>query len=124
MFNAFKGLFKEQTAGNASATATEDQASAHGKEPKLERTAFELDVQEGAPTSDQLTSILEYLGQDKIGSVVQGASSVSDALSKFRKDENVFQRPVVVDWGNGRAVVGDSESEILKLVKSLPHESK
>lgn len=61
------------------------------------------DVQEGAPTSDQLTNIIEYLGQDKIGSVVDGATSLSDALSKFKKDENVFQRPVVVDWGNGRA---------------------
>lgn len=60
-------------------------------------------MQEGAPTSDQLTSILEYLGQDKIGSVVEGASSVSDALSKFKRDENLFQRPVVVDWGNGKA---------------------
>lgn len=35
----------KQTAGNASATATEDQASSHGKEPKLQRTAFELGTQ-------------------------------------------------------------------------------
>jgi len=89
----------------------------------LERTEFELDVQEGAPTSDQLTSILEYLGPAQAGSVVKDATGVTDALRKFKQDESLFQRPVTVDWSNARAVVGDNESEILKLVKTLPKET-
>ena len=99
------------------------------------------DVQEGAPTPDQLGNIIDYLGESKIGSVVSGATSSSDALRKLKADGNAFQRPVVVDWHNGRAgtifsarhsydskitdmttVVGDSESEILKLVRELPKE--
>lgn len=62
-----------------------------------------VDVQEGEPTSDQLTNIIEYLGDDKIGTVVEGASSHTDALRKFKQNSNVFKRPVVVDWSNGRA---------------------
>lgn len=61
------------------------------------------DVQEGVPTNDQLTNIFEYLGQDKIGSVVEGASTPTEALRKLKEDGSLFQRPLVVDWGNGRA---------------------
>jgi arsenate reductase-like glutaredoxin family protein len=61
------------------------------------------DIQEGTPTADQLTNIFEYLGRDKIGSVVEGASSPTEALRKLKENGSVFQRPVVVDWGNGRA---------------------
>jgi len=62
-----------------------------------------LDVQEAAPTADQLSSILEYLGPSKAGSVVKDATGSSDALRKFKQNESAFQRPVVVDWNNGRA---------------------
>lgn len=62
-----------------------------------------VDVQEAPPTSDQLNSILEYLGPSKAGSVVKGATGSSDALRKFNADQSLFQRPVTVDWHNGRA---------------------
>ena len=81
-----------------------------------------LDIQEGTPTSDQLTSILEYLGPSKAGSVIEGATGTTDALRKFKQNENSFQRPVTVDWNHGRAVVGEDESEIMKLVRSIPKE--
>lgn len=104
--------------------------------------AARLDVQEGPPTSDQLNSILEYLGPSQAGSVISDATGLSDALRKFKANENSFQRPVTVDWNNGRAgmslgrkwmpgeetnlevVVGENESEIMKLVKALPKETK
>ncbi|KAK4507301.1 hypothetical protein PRZ48_001036 [Zasmidium cellare] len=113
----------KQANATAVAHATEDQASDHTKQSKLERTEFELDVQEGAPTPDQLTSILEYLGPSKAGSVIQDATGTTDALRKFKQNESLFQRPVTVDWNNGRAVVGEDESEIMKLVRSLPKET-
>lgn len=62
-----------------------------------------IDVVEGPPTNDQISNILEYLGAAKAGSVVSGASDISDALRKFKDSENAFQRPIVVDWNNGRA---------------------
>ncbi|CAK4031619.1 hypothetical protein CB0940_01988 [Lecanosticta acicola] len=114
----------KQLNATAVAHATEDQASDHSNQSKLERTEFELDIQEGAPTSDQLNSILEYLGPSKAGSVVDGATGTSDALRKFKQNENAFQRPVTVDWNNGRAVVGDNESEIMKLVRTIPKETE
>lgn len=61
------------------------------------------DVQEGPPTSDQLSSILDYLGPSKAGTVVKDATGSSDAQRKFKADESSFQRPVVIDWNNGRA---------------------
>ena len=61
------------------------------------------DVQEAAPTSDQLNSILEYLGPSKAGTVIKDATGSSDALRRFKTNEGSFQRPLVVDWNNGRA---------------------
>lgn len=69
-----------------------------------------VDVQEGPPTSDQLNSILEYLGPSKAGSVVKDATGSSDALRKFNANQSLFQRPVTVDWNNGRA--GPSPSHV------------
>lgn len=61
------------------------------------------EIQEGAPTADQLTSILEYLGPSKAGSIIADATGTTDALRKFKQNESLFQRPVTVDWNNGRA---------------------
>ena len=58
---------------------------------------------EAPPTRDQLSNILEYLGPSKAGTVVQEATGTSDALRKFNMSESAFQRPVIVDWNNGRA---------------------
>ena len=117
----------KQAAGNAQSTATIDQAADHSKQSKTERTDFELgtsighrnetirsswhekklnvgaDVIEGAPTTDQLTNVLEYLGPNKIGNVVKDATGSSDAMRKFNASATAFQRPVTVDWSNGRA---------------------
>ncbi|GAB7359970.1 hypothetical protein MBLNU230_g7495t1 [Neophaeotheca triangularis] len=147
--NVFKNLFKEagtkdvitlfhnpashasirahtilkQANATSKAHATEDQASGHDKQSRLERTEFNLDVQETAPTTDQLSSILEYLGASKVNSVVEDATGTSDALRKFKASETAFKRPITVDWNNGRAVTGDDESELMKLIRTLPKET-
>ncbi|KAF7538612.1 hypothetical protein G7054_g2816 [Neopestalotiopsis clavispora] len=98
---------------------TEDQASDHTAQSDPKRPEFDLDVTEAAPTSDQLRSILEYVGASKISSVVPGASTEKDALKKFKEGAENFKRPVIVDWNNGRAVASENESEILKMVNQL-----
>ncbi|KAF2829780.1 hypothetical protein CC86DRAFT_443891 [Ophiobolus disseminans] len=112
----------KQARAQSVAHATEDQASSHQAQDKAERTEFELDVTEAPPTSDQLKNILEYLG-GSASKVIEGASDESDALRRLKADGNTFQRPLVVDWNQGKAVAGESESEIMRLVRSIPKET-
>ena len=111
----------KQASAHAAETATEDQASDHSHQTQVtNREPFELEITENAPTPDQLSSILEYVGPGKASQLVKGASSKLDALKKLKENPENFVRPVVVDWNQGRAVVGDNESEILKLVREAP----
>ncbi|RDL40989.1 Thioredoxin-like protein [Venustampulla echinocandica] len=100
-------------------TATEDQASDHSAQTRLERSEFQLDVTEEPPTPDQLESIIQYLEPSKIPMIVKGARTQVDAMKKLKEDPESFQRPVTVDWEHGRAVTGDNESEILKMIEGL-----
>jgi arsenate reductase-like glutaredoxin family protein len=84
----------KQANTQATAHATEDQASSHQAQDKAEKTDFELDVTEAPPTSDQLKNILEYLG-GSASKVVQGASDEGDAQRRLKADGNTFQRPLV-----------------------------
>jgi arsenate reductase-like glutaredoxin family protein len=113
----------KQASAHAAETATEDQASDHSHQTQhTNREPFELEITENAPTPDQLSSILEYVGTGKTSQLVKGASSRLDALKKLKENPEDFLRPVVVDWNQGRAVVGENESEILKLVREAPSE--
>lgn len=86
----------KQASATASATATEDQAGDHTKHNQAQRDEFELDVVERAPTSDQLRSILEYVGAKRAGDVIQGAKDESDAVKRFKENSDSFQTPVVM----------------------------
>ncbi|KAF1977695.1 hypothetical protein BU23DRAFT_550372 [Bimuria novae-zelandiae CBS 107.79] len=114
----------KQTNAQEAAHATEDQASSHQPQSKLERMEFELDVTEAPPTTDQLKSILDYLGGSSAASkVIRGAKDETDAMRRLKADGETFERPVVVDWNQGKAVVGESESEILSMLRSIPKET-
>ena len=113
-------LLKQATA-QASETATEDQATDHSEQNKLQRNDFELNVTEDPPTKEQMRTILEYVGGKKASQLVEGAKDEADALRKLGEDSNKFRRPLVssvsqhtlmlyvltfvktVDWNNGRA---------------------
>ncbi|KIN04409.1 hypothetical protein OIDMADRAFT_156336 [Oidiodendron maius Zn] len=110
----------KQASAKAAEHATEDQASDYIVQTQPRRAEFELDVTEEPPTEDQLQSILEYIGAHRAGEVVSGAKNESDAVKKLQMNRDSFQRPLTVDWNNGRAVAGDNESEILKMINSLP----
>ncbi|KAJ5742692.1 uncharacterized protein N7511_011093 [Penicillium nucicola] len=122
----------KQASASAGETATEDQASDHSTHAQQQRGEFELEVTTSPPTTDQLRSILDYIspvsgvgGQGNkttygVAELVKGARDAEDALKKFKEDNETFTRPVTVDWVNGRAVIGDAESEILRMVRQLP----
>lgn len=96
-------LLKQANAQSV-AHATEDQASSHKAQDKAERTEFELDVTEAPPTTDQLKNILDYLGgTGAAGKVINGAENESDAMRRLKADGGAFQRPLVVDWNQGKA---------------------
>ncbi|KAF2712727.1 hypothetical protein K504DRAFT_464790 [Pleomassaria siparia CBS 279.74] len=114
----------KQANAHSVAHATEDQASSHAAHDTAERNEFELDVTEAPPTGDQLKNILEYLGGGPsiAGKLIRDAKDQNDALKKLEKDGEAFQRPVVVNWHLGKAVAGDSESEIMSLLRAIPKE--
>lgn len=109
----------KQASANATAAATEDQASDHSAQTMPRRIDFELNITEEPPTADQLKTILEYVDKTKIGSIIQGAKSENEALKKFKADAESFKRPVIVDWNNGRAIATDQVSEILKMLDQM-----
>lgn len=84
----------KQISAESKETATEDQASDHRVQPKVQ-AEFELEVTEEAPTPDQLRSILEYLGAQKAGTIIKGASDEATALKKLAANGDSFERPVV-----------------------------
>ncbi|EWG39417.1 hypothetical protein FVEG_02249 [Fusarium verticillioides 7600] len=108
----------KQISANATSGATIDQASDHSAQTAPIRDQFELNITEDPPTDDQVKTILEYVGNNGIPKVIKGANDEKEALRKFKESKENFIRPVVVDWNNGKAIAGDNESEILKLLKA------
>ncbi|KAI1019674.1 hypothetical protein LB504_009623 [Fusarium proliferatum] len=108
----------KQVSANATSGATLDQASDHSAQTAPIRDQFELNITEDPPTDDQVKTILEYVGSNSIPKVIKGANNEKEALRKFKESKESFIRPVVVDWNNGKAIAGDNESEILKLLKT------
>jgi hypothetical protein len=43
---------------------------------------------------------LEYVGSGGAGSIVEGASTTSEALKKYRENKNSFKHPVVRTYAN------------------------
>lgn len=114
----------KQASASATETATEDQASDHTVQSNIHkrRSEFELNITEDNPTPEQVQSILEYVPKPTISSIIKDATSVEDAMKKFKQSADSFQRPVVVDWNNGKAIAGDNESKILQMLNDLPKE--
>ncbi|PYH91917.1 hypothetical protein BO71DRAFT_400990 [Aspergillus ellipticus CBS 707.79] len=121
---------------SASAYKTLQRASTLAQSPNApasSRGEFQLEITTAPPTTDQLRNILDYVtgnpagagAMDKgaryaVSEVVRGARDAEDAVKRFKADpEGTFVRPVTVDWTNGQAVVGDNESEILKMVQQI-----
>ncbi|WEW61405.1 hypothetical protein PRK78_006895 [Emydomyces testavorans] len=116
-------LLKQASANAAQADAdTTPNANGTSTGRRRRRGQFELNVTEDAPTPDELRLIMEYMGAGRrVGELVSGAvGGREDAVRRVREDGGRFVRPVVVDWNNGRAVLGTNESAILKLLEEEP----
>ncbi|KAG6235869.1 hypothetical protein E4U25_004322 [Claviceps purpurea] len=112
----------KQISASAQAGATVDQASDDTAQTQARRDPFELNITEEPPTAEQVQTILEYVGKENIHKVIKDADNEQDALEKFRVSRDSFLRPLTVDWNNGKVVAGDSESEILRLLKAQKQE--
>ncbi|KAK6355369.1 hypothetical protein TWF696_004478 [Orbilia brochopaga] len=108
----------------AANTAAEESASAPAADNggNAKKQVFELDVVEGPMTTTQLRSVLDYVGDAKVGDIVEGARGVTDAMKILEGANNAdkLKRPIVVDWNNGKVVLGENQSALKQLVESLP----
>jgi hypothetical protein len=90
--------------------------------PDSQPLQFKLDVVEGAPTSDQLNTIMSYLPSKAITpsnaflsahfSSPSGESrpeTVSAIAELAQTNPSALKWPIVVDWNDGKAVIGDVE---------------
>ncbi len=59
------------------------------------RPEFKLEITETLPTTDQLQTILDYVGPDRTSTIVKGAADAKEALRRFKENGENFQRPVV-----------------------------
>ncbi|KAH9883999.1 DUF1687-domain-containing protein [Xylariomycetidae sp. FL2044] len=109
----------KQVSANATESATEDQASDHSHQthPHRQRQEFQYQIVEDLPTADQVRTILEYVGKNKIDSVIPGTSNMDDALKKYKQNPETLKRPLIVDWMNGKATASENESVILKMLE-------
>ncbi len=80
----------KQASAAAATGATEDQASDHTHQTNKQREEFELNITEDPPTEDQVKTILEYLGPNKISSVFRDVQSNDDALRKFKSNPRLL----------------------------------
>lgn len=89
----------KQISANATSSATEDQASDHTPQTNAKRQQlqqFELDITDKTPTTDQLKTILDYIGKANIHTVIEGATTHNEAMKRFiASPETTFKRPVV-----------------------------
>ena len=90
----------KQASTTAGTSATEDQASDHTHQGRAARSEFELNVTEDRPTTDQLRSILEYLGARRAGDVIAGARDEADAMRKLKENGDSFIRPLASSPGS------------------------
>ncbi|KAK6537776.1 hypothetical protein TWF694_010684 [Orbilia ellipsospora] len=109
----------EESAAKVSSSTTTTQSTTNNDNKKQ---IFELDVVEGPMTTSQLRSILDYVGDGKVSDIIEGAKGVTDAMKILEgaNGSEALKRPIVVDWNNGRVVLGEKPSALKQLVESLP----
>ncbi|KAJ2961043.1 hypothetical protein NQZ79_g3673 [Umbelopsis isabellina] len=79
-----------------------------------------IDYLSDPPTPDQLRQVSNYLGtvQGMLRSDAPKVDTVGQLIELVKKDPAVLERPVVIDWEKGKAVIGRPTSEAVeRLIK-------
>lgn len=76
----------KQAAGSGAAVS--DKAPA-------KKSDFELNITEEAPTTEQLRTILDYVGKTGVSSIILNAHNETEALKKFKESTDNLNRPLV-----------------------------
>lgn len=84
-----------------------------------DRKPFTLEVTEEPATATQLSNIIDIAGHKNVGDIVRGAIDKREAVRIGEKYPEQFQRPLVVDWGNAKVVIGGDQGKIKALIDSL-----
>ncbi|KAH8553140.1 thioredoxin-like protein [Umbelopsis sp. PMI_123] len=79
-----------------------------------------IDYLKDPPTADQLRQVSNYLGtvQGMLRPDAPKVTDISQLITLVNEDPSILERPVVVDWDKGKAVLGRPTSEAVEqLVK-------
>ncbi|KAF8963285.1 thioredoxin-like protein [Flammula alnicola] len=132
MFNSFKrklpeiSIFHHPSSPPSTKALNLLRSSLSGPYPpenaKGQPLDFKLDVVESAPTSDQLKTILSYLPSKAVNpsmvflsahpsapSAAEQPTSVKGIAELAESNPNAIKWPIVVDWEDGKASIGDVE---------------
>lgn len=87
--------------------------------PSSGEDAYRVDIigAETLPTKDQLNQMASYLHgwQPLVSEQRQPMpSTMQDAQDILLKDPEALKRPIVVDWSNGKAAVGDASLDTVE----------
>ncbi|CAG8487857.1 4327_t:CDS:1 [Funneliformis caledonium] len=92
-----------------------------------------LDYQKQPPTKDQLTNIINYLNlENDLNQIlrnenvaaegttkVKGPSSIQELANLVKEQPIRLQRPILVDWNNGRAIIARPPEKAGGFLKDL-----
>ena len=92
-----------------------------------------LDYQKRPPTKDQLQNIVQYLnaendlnkilrdedGTAKEGDTMQGPKSIQELANIIKEQPIRLQRPILIDWDKGRAIIARPAEKVDGFLKEL-----
>ncbi|KAI8097459.1 uncharacterized protein BX664DRAFT_312302 [Halteromyces radiatus] len=78
------------------------------------------------PTKDQLHQMASYLHgwQPLLAKTATSPSNIQDAQDLLLNEPTALNRPIVVDWSNGKAAVGDSSLDTIETLLQQRLKSK
>lgn len=65
------------------------------KDGPVQREPFELNVTEDNPTPEQVETMLQYVGNNGISSIIKGARDEKDAMRRYKESKENLLRPIV-----------------------------
>ncbi|OZJ06034.1 hypothetical protein BZG36_01120 [Bifiguratus adelaidae] len=95
-------------------------------ESSTAKPPFSLDIvdyTQNPPTKEQLQTVIDYLGlkdasaQNILRPDAPKVSSIAELVKLVTNDASVLERPIVVDWDAGKAVIARPPEKVEKLIQ-------